>query len=89
MIRPIYRTNILFFASSGTGVMEVAPTWPDRGRILVVEHGQFGERFTTIAKAMNITVDTVAIEWGQAIDVAAADDLIARARLSRRRRRAQ
>jgi len=77
MIRPILGTTnrILFFASSGTGVMEAAlvnAAGPGH-RILVVEHGQFGERFTTIAKAMNITVDTVAIEWGQAIDVAAVE----------------
>ncbi|MEJ6865275.1 pyridoxal-phosphate-dependent aminotransferase family protein [Bradyrhizobium japonicum] len=77
MIRPILGTTnrILFFASSGTGVMEAAlvnVAGPGH-RILVVEHGQFGERFTTIAKAMNITVDTVAIEWGRAIDVAAVE----------------
>lgn len=77
MIRPILGTTnrILFFASSGTGVMEAAlvnVAGPGH-RILVVEHGQFGERFTTIAKAMRITVDTVAIEWGQAIDVAAVE----------------
>ncbi|MGX0963958.1 aspartate aminotransferase-like enzyme [Bradyrhizobium japonicum] len=77
MIRPILGTTnrILVFASSGTGVMEAAlvnVAGPGH-RILVVEHGQFGERFTTIAKAMNITVDTVAIEWGRAIDVAAVE----------------
>ncbi|MDI3559097.1 alanine--glyoxylate aminotransferase family protein [Bradyrhizobium sp. Arg816] len=77
MIRPILGTTnrILFFASSGTGVMEAAlvnVAGPGH-RILVVEHGQFGERFTTIAKAMNITVDTVAIEWGHAIDVATVE----------------
>ncbi|MBR0794926.1 alanine--glyoxylate aminotransferase family protein [Bradyrhizobium jicamae] len=75
MIRPILGTtnHVLFFASSGTGVMEAAlvNVVGPGSRILVIEHGQFGERFTTIAKAMNITVDTVAIEWGQAIDVAA------------------
>ncbi|WP_338821619.1 alanine--glyoxylate aminotransferase family protein [Bradyrhizobium septentrionale] len=77
MIRPILGTtnHVLFFASSGTGVMEAAlvNVAGPGSRILVIEHGQFGERFTTIAKAMNITVDTVAIEWGQAIDVVAVD----------------
>jgi aspartate aminotransferase-like enzyme len=77
MIRPVLgtRNRVLFFASSGTGVMEAAlvnVVGPD-SRILVIEHGQFGERFTSIAKAMNITVDTVATEWGQAIDVAAVE----------------
>lgn len=77
MIRPILGTtnHVLFFASSGTGVMEAAlvNVAGPGSRILVIEHGQFGERFTAIAKAMNITVDTVAIEWGQAIDIAAVE----------------
>jgi len=77
MIRPVLGTTnrVMFFASSGTGVMEAAlvnVVGPD-SRILVVEHGQFGERFTSIAKAMNITVDTVATEWGKAIDVSAVE----------------
>lgn len=77
MIRPILGTKnrILFFACSGTGVMEAAlvNVAGPGSRILVVEHGQFGERFTTIAKAMNIAVDTVAVEWGKAIDIAAVE----------------
>ena len=77
MIRPVLGTTnrILFFASSGTGLMEAAlVNVVELGsRILVIEHGQFGERFTSIAKAMNITVDTVPIVWGQAIDVAAVE----------------
>jgi aspartate aminotransferase-like enzyme len=77
MIRPVLGTTnrVLFFASSGTGLMEAAlvNVAEPGSRILVIEHGQFGERFTTIARAMNITVDTVPVTWGQAIDVAAAD----------------
>lgn len=75
MIRPILGTTnrVMFFASSGTGLMEAAlvNVVEPGSRILVIEHGQFGERFTAIAKAMNVTVDTVPIAWGQAIDVAA------------------
>jgi aspartate aminotransferase-like enzyme len=77
MIRPVLGTTnrILFFASSGTGLMEAAlvNVVEPGSRILVIEHGQFGERFTAIAKAMNITVDTVPVAWGQAIDVAAVE----------------
>lgn len=77
MIRPILGTanRILFFAGSGTGVMEAAlvNVAAPGSRILVIEHGQFGERFTAIAKAMSIAVDTVATEWGQPIDVAAVE----------------
>lgn len=77
MIRPVLGTTnrVMFFASSGTGVMEAAlvNVVGPGSQILVIEHGQFGERFTSIAKAMNIAVDTVANEWGQAIDVAAVE----------------
>ncbi|MGH1590200.1 pyridoxal-phosphate-dependent aminotransferase family protein [Methylobacterium phyllosphaerae] len=69
------RNPILFFTSSGTGVMEAAlVNVAGRGtRLLVVEHGQFGERFSAIARAMGITVDTVTTEWGCPIDVAAVE----------------
>ncbi|QPF85426.1 alanine--glyoxylate aminotransferase family protein [Bradyrhizobium genosp. L] len=77
MIRPVLGTAnpVLFFASSGTGLMEAAlvNVAGPGCRILVVEHGQFGERFTSIARAMRIEVDTVAVEWGRAIDIAAVE----------------
>lgn len=77
LIQPVLgtRNRVLFFASSGTGAMEAAlvnVAGPGT-RLLVIEHGQFGERFSAIAKAMRIEVDTVAVEWGQAIDIAAVE----------------
>jgi aspartate aminotransferase-like enzyme len=77
MIRPVLGTTnpILFFASSGTGVMEAAlvNVAGPGSRLLVIEHGQFGERFSAIAKAMGIAADTFVVEWGQPIDVAAVE----------------
>jgi aspartate aminotransferase-like enzyme len=71
-IKPLLGTSnpVLFFSSSGTGVMEaslinaVAPG----ERVLVCVSGQFGERFAKIAAAIGAHVDVMDIEWGSAID---------------------
>jgi aspartate aminotransferase-like enzyme len=77
MIRPVLGTtnSVLFFGCSGTGVMEAAlvNVASPGCRMLVIEHGQFGERFTAIARAMGVVVDTVVVEWGQSIDVASVE----------------
>lgn len=71
-IKPLLGTSnpVLFFACSGTGVMEaslinaVAPG----ERVLVCVNGQFGERFAKIAAAIGAQVDVLEVEWGGAID---------------------
>jgi aspartate aminotransferase-like enzyme len=83
LARPVLGTrgDILLFAASGTGVMEaalanlIAPGDP----VLIVIHGQFGERFKAIAEGMGAAVDTLDVEWGTAPD----PDLIARRANSR------
>jgi aspartate aminotransferase-like enzyme len=42
-------------------------------RVLVVIHGQFGERFASIAEAMGAEVDRLEVEWGYAPDPAAIE----------------
>ena len=77
LLQPVLGTKnrILFFASSGTGVMEAALVniAGPGARLLVVAHGQFGERFATIANAMGIDVDTLDVEWGTGVDSAAVE----------------
>jgi aspartate aminotransferase-like enzyme len=71
-IRPVLGTSqeILVFPGSGTGVMEaaianlVAPGDP----VLIVIHGQFGERFKAIAEGIGAAVDTIEVEWGDSPD---------------------
>jgi aspartate aminotransferase-like enzyme len=73
-LRPVFGAarDALLFAASGTGVMEaavvnfVAPGDP----VLVVSHGQFGERFKAIAEAYGARVDLYDVEWGDAPDPA-------------------
>lgn len=77
MLQPVLGTanRILFFAASGSGLMEAALTnvASPGSTLLVIAHGQFGERFATIAQAIGAQADTLAIPWGEDIDIAAVE----------------
>jgi aspartate aminotransferase-like enzyme len=64
------RNPVLFFASSGTGMMEASLVniLAPGERVLVCVNGQFGERYAEIAQALGAAVDTIDIPWGHAID---------------------
>jgi aspartate aminotransferase-like enzyme len=66
------RNRMLFFASSGTGMMEAAlvNVVGAGERVLIAGHGQFGDRFAAIARAMAIDVELMEIAWGCAPDAA-------------------
>jgi len=66
------RNRVLFFASSGTGMMEASLVniLAPGERVLVCCHGQFGERFAAIARALGAAVDTLDVPWGHAVDPA-------------------
>jgi len=72
LAKPVLGTenDIMFFASSGTGVMEASliNSLGEGDRALVVSNGQFGERFTSIAKALRIEVDVIEAPWGETVD---------------------
>ena len=61
----------LFFAASGTGVMEAAlvNVLAPGDRVLVLVHGRFGERFAEIATLLGAAVDVVDTPWGEPIDL--------------------
>jgi aspartate aminotransferase-like enzyme len=67
------RRDVLLFGSSGTGAMEaaLANVLEPGNDVLVVENGQFGERFSTIAETMGARVDRLEVSWGEAPDPAA------------------
>ncbi|WP_424814377.1 pyridoxal-phosphate-dependent aminotransferase family protein [Roseococcus sp. YIM B11640] len=73
-IRPVLGTQnpVIFLAGSGTAAMEatLANLLAPGERVLVVIHGQFGERFAEIARALGAAVDTVDFPWGEAPDPA-------------------
>src|SRR5260370_11195594 len=77
LLQPVIgtRNHVCFCAATCTGMMEAAlVNVLARGeRVLVVIHGQFGERFAAIAQAMGARADTVETEWGGAPDAEAIE----------------
>lgn len=78
-LKEIMRTSsdVLIFASSGTGGLEsaVANLFSPGDRVVVPVAGYFGERFAKIADAYGLDVRRIDYEWGRAVrpeDLAAA-----------------
>ena len=73
-LQPIAGTKqpVHIFATSGTGVMEaallniVAPG----ERLLIVNNGNWGERFATIGRSMGAVCKTIDVPWGENVDLA-------------------
>lgn len=82
-LQPIFGASnpILLFAASGTGMMEASlvNAVATGERILVLNNGQFAERFADIARALDITVDTVDGDWGHDIDLGELETQLDRA----------
>ena len=64
------QSDVLFFASSGTGAMEasLANVIDPGDRVLVVVNGQWGERFAGISNALGAQVETIDVPWGTQAD---------------------
>lgn len=71
LARPIVGTenDVMFFASSGTGMMEaaLANALGEGERALILSYGAFGERFVLIAKALGIEAVELKAPWGETI----------------------
>jgi serine---pyruvate transaminase len=69
------KSEVLIFASSGTGAMEgaVTNTLSAGDKALVVEGGKFGERFSNICRAYGVKAAAISVEWGRAVDPAAVE----------------
>lgn len=72
---------VVFLAGSGTAAMEaaLANILAPGERVLVASHGQFGERFAEIARALGAAVDMVEFPWGEAPDPAVVGAKLAEA----------
>lgn len=72
-LRYIFQTKseVIIFASSGTGAMEaaVSNTLCKGDPVLVVQGGKFGERWAQICKAFGVNADIIEVEWGKAVKV--------------------
>ena len=62
--------DVFLLGASGTGGMEAAlvNVLSAGDAVLVVENGQFGERFTSIAGQLPATVERMIVPWGEAPD---------------------
>lgn len=78
------RHDAFLLGASGTGGMEAAliNVLSAGDAVLVVENGQFGERFSSIAATMPVTLDRLVVPWGRAPD---AGEIAARVRAKRYR----
>jgi aspartate aminotransferase-like enzyme len=61
------RHDVFLLGTSGTGDMEAAlvNVLSAGDAVLVVENGQFGERFSSIASQLPVTLDRLEIPWGE------------------------
>lgn len=73
------KNDVFILTSSGTGAMEAAvinllsPT----DKVVTVESGKFGERWTELCKAYGIDVKVIKVEWGKAVTAAQVQKLLA------------
>jgi len=67
-LKKIFKTSgdVLTFTSSGTGAMEasIVNILSPGDKVIVIRGGKFGERFGEIAKAYDIEVVPIDVEWG-------------------------
>jgi aspartate aminotransferase-like enzyme len=70
----IYQTanDVLILVSSGTGGMEGSVTnfFSPGDKVITVNGGKFGERWTKICKAYGVVAEEIKVEWGHAVDPA-------------------
>ena len=66
------RHHVFLLGASGTGGMEAAlvNVLSAGDAVLVVENGQFGERFSSIAEGLPVELDRLQIPWGEVPDAA-------------------
>ena len=67
------RHHVFLLGASGTGGMEAAlvNVLSAGDAVLVVENGQFGERFSSIAEGLPVELDRLQVAWGEVPDAAA------------------
>ncbi|MCM8799763.1 MAG: alanine--glyoxylate aminotransferase family protein [Candidatus Omnitrophica bacterium] len=64
------QNDVFIFASSGTGAMEAAVVnlCSPNDKVITVEAGKFGERWTEICSSYRIDTEVINVEWGKAVN---------------------
>lgn len=70
--------DVLILAASGTGGMEasIANFFSPGDKVVVVNGGKFGERWTKICQAYGLKVTEIMVEWGKAVEPKAVADAL-------------
>ena len=70
---------VLPLSCSGTGAMTAAVhgLFSPGDKVIVVEAGKFGQRWSGIARTRGLVAEAVQVPWGQAVDVAAVEERLA------------
>ena len=72
-LKKLYQTSqdVIVLASSGTGAMEasVVNLLSAGDRVIVVNGGKFGERWTKICQSYGVVVEELKVEWGEGVAV--------------------
>jgi aspartate aminotransferase-like enzyme len=67
----LYQTgnDVLILCSTGTGGMvgSVSNFFNQGDKVIVINGGKFGERWTKICRSYGLTVDEITLEWGYAV----------------------
>jgi aspartate aminotransferase-like enzyme len=81
-LKKLFQTeqDVLVLASSGTGAMEAAVVnlLSAGERVIVVNGGKFGERWTNICRTYGVTVEEIRVEWGESVSVDAVQGALER-----------
>lgn len=76
----LYQTknDVLMLCSTGTGGMvgTVNNFFNPGDKVIVINGGKFGERWTRICQAYGLTVQEVVVEWGYAVRAAEVESLL-------------
>jgi len=76
----LYQTknDVLILCSTGTGGMvgSVNNFFSPGDRVIVVNGGKFGERWTKICRAYGLTVEEILVEWGYAIKPEVVEEVL-------------
>jgi aspartate aminotransferase-like enzyme len=71
-LRYVFQTknDVYILASSGSGAMEAAVvnTVSTGDKVIVIEGGKFGERWTELCKVFGAVIELIKVEWGTVIN---------------------
>ncbi len=70
------KNDVLILCSTGTGGMvgSVNNFFSPGDKVITINGGKFGERWTKICKAYGLSVDEMVVEWGYAVKPEAVDE---------------